>query len=100
LLLSVSVFTQALPQADWPLGQTQSPKTQVAAAGQTCPQAPQLLASLRGSTQLAPHLMVPVGQPLEQAPFAQVVPEGQTDPQAPQLLLSVRVFTQALPQTD
>jgi hypothetical protein len=49
--------TQAAPHAVWPGEQVtrQTPALQTCPAAQTVPHAPQLRASLRGSTQLPPH---------------------------------------------
>jgi hypothetical protein len=69
--------------------------------GQTLPQPPQFLRSLRVSTQRVPALqqVSPAPQPVErqlpawQTPPTQVAPGPQASPQKPQLLGSLRVST-------
>jgi hypothetical protein len=110
---------QTVPHRGPPVLQPQTPLEQVASAGQTLPQVPQLFGSVFVSTQVPAHT-VPgqVHAPLEQtSPALQVLPQvpqfpvsldrsrqtpeqqagmvpAQVMPQAPQLLVSVLVSTQ------
>jgi len=87
-----------------PAGQapTQEPAAQLAVppagAAQACPQAPQLAASDRVSTQNAPQRTVPVAQVGRHAPATQTSDGGHPLPQAPQLARSIRTSTQVVPQ--
>jgi hypothetical protein len=99
----VRPFEQPPPMHSPPpeLVMQQAPLVQVHPAGQTTPQALQLLSSLLGSTQVVPALQQrsPLGQPVLlhgrpwQTPLAQLPPPGQTLPQVPQLFGSVLVST-------
>jgi len=66
-------------------------------AGQTWPQAPQLVLLFK-LTQTPAQTALPAGQEDTHTPFEHVALEGQTEPQVPQLSWSVRTLTQALPQ--
>jgi hypothetical protein len=66
---------------------------QIAPATHLLPQPPQLLGSLRGSTQVSPHLICPTGHSSSHVPFWQAFPAAHTWLQAPQLFGSVCVST-------
>ena len=63
--------TQTPPQLVDPAGQTQKPAEQIIPPPHVVPQPPQLRASLRMSTQLAPHSVRPAVQLAAHAPELQ-----------------------------
>ena len=71
LVLLVCVFTQAPPQAIWPVGQAQAPMVQVAPVAQLRPHAPQLVLLVCVFTQLPPQFVRPVAQVVPQVPALQ-----------------------------
>src|SRR5262245_41214948 len=85
---------QTEPHAVRPIGQTHTPAAHVCVAGQTLLQAPQFIASSRGSMHAreqamngAPHLMLHI-------PSSQKSPGAQRPKQKPQLFGSCLVSTQ------
>jgi hypothetical protein len=95
LLSSAWVFTQTLPQAFCPDGQSSThwPFLQVVIPTQVIPQAPQLLLSVIVLTHEPPQSTVPVAH--THAPPTQVRPLPQALPHDPQWLLFEAVLTQA-----
>jgi hypothetical protein len=71
-----------------PTRQEHLPALQVRPAPQSTPQPPQLVASVRVSTQRPPQRVR--GEAQTHAPAAQYCESGHTFPQAPQLLRSLR----------
>ena len=86
------MLLQALSHAIRPLAHWHALAWQLRPASQTLEQAPQFWGSLVRSTQLAPHIILPLGQP--QTPFVQEAPFVQDCPQAPQWLALVLTSTQ------
>ena len=95
---SVPRFTQALPQRLSPAGQTQEPKLHPAPAGQTFPQPPQFVGSVKISTQTAEHVVTPRRVWQAHWPPTQAPGGAQSLPQPPQLPGSTLTFVQAPPQ--
>jgi len=92
--VSVSVFTQRVPQGVVPGGHAHMPLAQVCPAGQAVPHAPQLPPSVWRFTQLPLQSVVPAPQEVRQAPLEQIWPVAHALPHAPQLATSVNVLMQ------
>ncbi len=78
-----------------PEAQLHARAAHVAVGGQTCPQAPQLLASIARFTHAPPHTSCPVGH--RQVLAEQVWPVAQAWPQVPQFAGSVWTLVQSDP---
>jgi hypothetical protein len=98
LLVSLWVLTHAPLQITAPAGHVQLALTQLAPAGQTRPQAPQLFESLPTLVHIVPQQTVPLRQsplvPQVHWPLTQLSPAAQTCPQVPQLLGVLRAVSQ------
>lgn len=96
-------FTQAPLQSTSPgvvQPCTHCPLVHVPLAPQLMPQPPQLLTSVRGSTQLMPQLSWPSGQVETQRPATQAALPPQTVLQPPQWKRSFCRSTQPVPQVE
>jgi hypothetical protein len=102
LAVSVSVSTQAPPQASVPAAQPQAPAAQAWPAGHAMPQVPQFSGSVVTSTHRdsapVPHTISGAGHASLHEPPTHDSPSGHSVPQAPQFESSTMVSTQAAPQ--
>ena len=95
---SDAVLMQRPPQRTSPIAHWQVPATQLWPAVQLRPQLPQLVLSMRVSTQELPHTVRPAAQEVAQVPPLQTWPVPQAVPQVPQFVALERVSTQTPPQ--